>query len=360
MVIGMKTMYLRASLVVVFVILGVFFLSNLHKGIERFEPDQVRVSVKKGTFEELRSRYPEISVLDETTGLIGLPYGENQSYVAKFQKDNSIGGVTMIPVKPHFSFKLYRHAVTTNLQEMLDGKFGELVYVERPGRAYSINHLLPDMLLRSLSYFAPALTGGMVLGILFALMATRFHALAGIFDKLHVLIMSLPDVFLVVALQTVAILLSKAAGHNVILIMQYVNQIPFLIPFLSIMILPFMITYGTLRNGFEREWEQGYVKTAYSKGLTKRMVVLRHLFRNTLDDLLSVIPRIVSISVASLVIVEIMTGIFGLGGYAINPYILSVTSLPTTCILLAGFVLLTHGAVALLRNKLIISTKEGS
>jgi oligopeptide transport system permease protein len=59
-------------------------------------------------------------------------------------------------------------------------------------------------------------------------------------------------------------------------------------------------------------------------------------------------------------VAEVMTGIFGLGGYAINQDILSVTTLPVTCAILAVFAMLAHLGVALLRKKTTVETKEGA
>jgi oligopeptide transport system permease protein len=66
----------------------------------------------------------------------------------------------------------------------------------------------------------------------------------------------------------------------------------------------------------------------------------------------------VSVGVTSLVIAEVMTGVFGLGGYAINPRIQIVTSLPTTCVILALFVMAAHLIAALLRKQFVVGTKE--
>ena len=121
-----------------------------------------------------------------------------------------------------------------------------------------------------------------------------------------------------------------------------------------------MLIFGALRIAVAREWEEGYIKTAYAKGLSRTTVILWHMLRNTMADLLSVLPKAVSVAITSMVVAEVMCGIFGLGGYAINSSIYRVTSLPTTCAILAVFAIVCHLVIAVLRKRLVVDTKEGA
>jgi ABC-type nitrate/sulfonate/bicarbonate transport system permease component len=90
------------------------------------------------------------------------------------------------------------------------------------------------------------------------------------------------------------------------------------------------------------------------------MVVVKHILRNTMPDLLTILPKVISVGITSLVVAEVMCGIFGLGGYAIHENLIKVTSLPATCAILACFAVLSHVVIALLRKRLVVQTKEGA
>jgi len=58
---------------------------------------------------------------------------------------------------------------------------------------------------------------------------------------------------------------------------------------------------------------QDYIRTAFSKGLSKRVVVLRHAFRNTLVPVVTLLGLQVRILVGGSVLVETVFNIPGMG-----------------------------------------------
>jgi ABC-type dipeptide/oligopeptide/nickel transport system permease component len=216
------------------------------------------------------------------------------------------------------------------------------------------------MLGRSLGYLIPALLGSVLLGGGVALWAVLQPRIGRFLDTLHVAMLGVPDFFMIVMLQFGAIFIDRQAERTVVMVMQFAGEAPFLIPFLAIMIMPALVIYGTLRIAFAREWDEGYIKTAFMKGLSRKSVVLWHIFRNTFEDFLSVFPRAVSVALATMVVVEVMTGIVGIGGYAINTSVVFTDALPTTCAILAIFAVLTNVVVSFVRKRYVVNTKEGA
>jgi oligopeptide transport system permease protein len=241
-----------------------------------------------------------------------------------------------------FSLMKYTQALRVQIQDYLLGQIGYLTYNSNLDRSYSLNSMIGEMILHSLSYLLPGLALSIFLGLTLGFMASYSIRMGRLLDAGHKILLSVPDFLLVVILQYLGILLAKLQGHNVILIMQFGSEIPYLIPFLTISIIPSLHLYGVFRIACEREWQNRYVLTAYSKGLNRTSVLFVHILRNTAEDVLAVLPRIVSISVSSMVIAEMITGIFGIGGYAVNPRLYNVTTLPATCSILASILFAVH------------------
>ncbi len=63
---------------------------------------------------------------------------------------------------------------------------------------------------------------------------------------------------------------------------------------------------------------QDYVRTAYSKGLTSRVVILRHALRNTMIPLITLIGLVFATGIAGAVIVEQIFAIPGMGRYLVQ------------------------------------------
>lgn len=351
---------LKGVLITVLVLAGILLISNVDKGVERYARDRIQVMVGPGTpLEAVVLKFKGTRVINEEKGIVGIPEDEAMFYVRKFEREHDVMFATQIPVPPQFKFSVYQSRLKKMIQNYTQGDLGSITYKTNPGREYPVLKSLGDLVARSFSYLLPGLALGLITGFLLALAAVWKPRLGQVLDGLHNLVLGMPDFFIVVLLQLLAIQVAKAVGHKVFVIYQFVDEVPFLIPMLAISILPAALIYGALRLSVEREWQESYIKTAAAKGLTRNAIILHHILRNTLEDLLTILPRAVSVSITSLVVAEVMTMIFGLGGYAVNPKINSVSSLPVTCAILALFALFMHWAISLLRKKMIVNTKEG-
>ncbi|MFD2170270.1 ABC transporter permease subunit [Tumebacillus lipolyticus] len=351
---------LQGILITVCILLGIVLISNVEKGIDVISKEEVQVVLLPGgKLQSVVESFPGAVIVDESAGILKFPPETLKAMSSQLNRHKQVQAVLPVVTTPSFDFKNYAEALKNQANSYLDGDFGAIGYFSRP-QPVPISSSLDDMIKRSLSYLVPGLFLGIIFGFAAALIAVAKPKVGKVLDVGHGFLMSLPDFFVVVLLQFLAIAINKMAGSPVIIIMQFVKQTPFLIPMLAIAILPAALVYGTLRIAFEREWDEGYIKTAYSKGLSRPRVIFAHIMRNTMEDFLTIIPRAVSVALTSLVVVEVMAGIFGLGGYAVNKSIAYVTSLATTCAILAGFALIVQGLFAYLRSRVIVNTKEGA
>lgn len=352
----------KLLLIGVCIFLGIVLMSNVDKGVTRYQPDVLQVKLRPTsdlTLQKALAAHPELSVSDEAQGLVHVPFGQVEKYQRVLRVDRHFMMVNPIPVPPSYSVKKYLFEVKEQLKHYQTGELGTLTYTSRIDRDYSINVYVKDLILRSLSYLIPGLLLGILAGYALALWAVLKPRAGMVLDNLHALMLAIPDFFLITLLQLTAILIAKVAGKKVFLVMQFASEVPLLIPLLSITLLPAALVYGSMRIAVGREWDEGYIKTAYAKGLSRMMVIFRHILRNTSADLLAILPRTMTVGLTSLVVAEVMCGIFGLGGYAINNNLYKVTSLPATCAILALFAILFHMLIALLQKRLVVSTKEG-
>ncbi|MBL0388235.1 ABC transporter permease subunit [Tumebacillus sp. ITR2] len=356
---------IKGLLICLFIFIGIFLVANVDKGVQHQELDKVNVELTHKaaldgvTLQTVTDSVPDTHVAD--SNLVTVPFGQVAEYVQKLKSNEYVMDAKPVAMEPPtFAFKAYVYGLKQQINQFASGDIGTITYKSNPSRAYPVSNLLPDMVVRSLSYLIPGFLLSLVLGYGLALTAAWKPRVGRVMDRLHALLLALPDFLLLVLFQFVAILLAKLAGHNVVLIMQFAGDIPLLIPLLTVSIMPALLLYGTLRIAVEREWQADYIKTAYSKGLTSTATLLYHILRNTTADVLAVLPRAVTVSITALVMSEVMCGIFGLGGYALNEKLVLVTSLPTTCGILACFALLAHGILFLLQKMLIVNTKEGA
>jgi peptide/nickel transport system permease protein len=63
---------------------------------------------------------------------------------------------------------------------------------------------------------------------------------------------------------------------------------------------------------------QDYIRTARAKGLTEKMVVWRHAFRNALFPIITLIGSVLPSVLAGSVLIEVIFGIPGMGKLAVD------------------------------------------
>ena len=91
-----------------------------------------------------------------------------------------------------------------------------------------------------------------------------------------------------------------------------------LFPALSIALPKIAMTARFLRNSMLKEMQSDYVRTAYSKGATKRSVMYRHVLRNAMIPVITFLGMIIAEIVAGSIVVEQVFGLPGVGRLLIS------------------------------------------
>ena len=91
-----------------------------------------------------------------------------------------------------------------------------------------------------------------------------------------------------------------------------------LFPALSIAIPKIAMTARFLRNAMLTELQSDYVRTAYSKGCTKRRVMYGHVLRNAMMPVVTFLGMIIAEIVAGSIVIEQVFGLPGIGRLLIS------------------------------------------
>lgn len=352
----MKSIF-RWLLLGLFTLVCIFFLSNIRNAFLSTQPDQIRVAIGPNTsIQKISEQLPSSQVLNEKTGLLSVPYGKPWEYIGTAMTIKGVFRATTVPLEhPIISWRYYGFSLKEQIKGFAHGDFGKF---RNPfnRKEVAIIGELPKMLLRTCTYFIPGLLLAIALSVLFAMIASMFRRLGALMDGTHALLVGLPDFFLIVLIQLGAVYATKYLGHFVLLIVQVGDKTPFLIPFLTIALIPSVTIYGSLRIAIARELGQDYVVTALAKGLARREVLISHVMRNVMADLLAILPKATTLALASMAVAEAICGISGLGGFIVSPALQSVSSMSAICMALALVAMAFHVFYALLRKKFIVRT----
>lgn len=340
-------------------LIGIFLLSNIRQMFLAVQPDQIEVTVNSSvSMQKVSEMLPGSKILNEKSGLLEVPYGKFWEYQGTAM---TIKGVLRSSVvlldKPIISWRYYGYTVKDQLKSFLHGDFGKYrdPYTRKE---VPMTTAIPKMLLKTCTYFIPGLLLAILLSMLVALWASISRRIGVVLDGIHALLVGLPDFFLIVLIQLAAIYATKLLGHYVLLIVQVGDRTPFLIPFLTIALIPSVTIYGTLRVAIARELGQDYVVTALAKGLTRREVLFSHVLRNVMEDVLAILPRATTLALASMAVAEAICGIGGLGGFIILPIYQGITSMSAICVVLGVVAMAFHILYALLRKRFVVRAEE--
>ena len=105
-----------------------------------------------------------------------------------------------------------------------------------------------------------------------------------------------------------------------------------LFPALSIAIPKIAMTARFLRNSMLTEMKSDYVRTAYSKGCSKRRVMYGHVLRNAMMPVVTFLGMIIAEIVAGSIVVEQVFGLPGIGRLLISS--INTRDFPVTEILI--------------------------
>ncbi|KIL37039.1 hypothetical protein SD71_05120 [Cohnella kolymensis] len=353
----MKTL-IKWVLLALVTCVGIFLLTYLNKFVLTDEPDRMQLLVAHGvSLEGVASTLPGSAVVNETEGILSVPYGRVEEYKALALRETLVKMALGVPLdNAKLSFEHFWFHVKDQLYNYLNGDFGTIT---GPNGQWEIplTDALKGMLARSLGYFFPGLLLGLCLAFVLSIVASLRRGAARLLDGMHALLVGLPDFFLVTILTFASIYCYKLTGERLFHVAAFSDTVPFILPLLTIALIPGVLIYGTLRLAIERELSQDYVVTARSKGLSGREVLLTHVLRNVVEDLLIVMPKATNLALASMVVAEAFCDILGLGGTIVSSKLSGVSALPAACFILAVISIVLHAVYALLRKRFVIRVR---
>jgi len=86
-----------------------------------------------------------------------------------------------------------------------------------------------------------------------------------------------------------------------------------ILPILCIVLVSIAFTSKQMRNGIISEFNQQYAKTAQAKGLSKKVTIWKHVFKNALFPMITIFAAAIPASIASSVVIEVIFSIPGIG-----------------------------------------------
>jgi len=157
------------------------------------------------------------------------------------------------------------------------------------------------------------------LGVLWARSGSHFlDAVLGVVTQVS---MAIPSFFLGILVTYLFGIVLKlfAPGSYVSYQEDFTGFLKYLLfPALSIAIPKIAMTARFLRNSMLTELQSDYVRTAYSKGCTKRRVMYGHVLRNAMMPVITFLGMIIAEIVAGSIVIEQVFGLPGIGRLLIS------------------------------------------
>ena len=181
-------------------------------------------------------------------------------------------------------------------------------------RPVAVAEILPQLAARSLGLLGVSLLFAVALGVplgIFAATRRRFADLPILLASIAGV--SLPSFFTALLLQLAVIKATQTFGRTILPVGGFGWDAHLLLPALVLAARPVAqitrLTYTSVREVMG----QDYVRTAYSKGLEERVILLRHILRNAAIPVLTTIGLSGRFALSSLPVVEFFFGWPGMG-----------------------------------------------
>ncbi|MBM7553559.1 ABC transporter permease subunit [Thalassobacillus pellis] len=129
---------------------------------------------------------------------------------------------------------------------------------------------------------------------------------------------SIPDVIYVVAAQMLIVWAYQETGVKWVRLSGAADEEALVMPALILAILPTMYFFQSMLELVEEERKEPYFDLATSKGLTKPVILLKHILRNMFVRLAYQAKYLISIMVSNLLIVEYLIGNFGMTSFLLT------------------------------------------
>ncbi|MGX9933652.1 ABC transporter permease subunit [Virgibacillus salarius] len=131
---------------------------------------------------------------------------------------------------------------------------------------------------------------------------------------------TIPDLVFVVLLQMLVIYIYNKTGVSLFTLGSYMDDRAYAGPIITLSILPMIFLFKILLFLIEEEFSKDYVRFLKSKGLSKTVILIRHVFRNILPSAFHQSKLIIWATLSSQFIIERIFNVNGLTFYIIESF----------------------------------------
>ncbi|MFD0770527.1 ABC transporter permease subunit [Bacillus sp. CGMCC 1.60114] len=142
-------------------------------------------------------------------------------------------------------------------------------------------------------------------------------------ERCLVLIESIPDLLLIFMLQIFFVWVFKQTGINFVNIYAYGSKQAYFLPIVTMSIVPALHFFRIMVLFLLDEQNKPYVELARAKGLSRRYILLVHLFRNVIYHLFNHLQSTFLFIISSLLLVEAAFNINGYMSFILKPFALN-------------------------------------
>jgi peptide/nickel transport system permease protein len=186
----------------------------------------------------------------------------------------------------------------------------------------TVRDLFPHMLepyLYSFTVFISALCLGILSAVVLTYITMLLHRKIIKFIKFLVFIFeSIPDILIIIAIQGFIISLYQKTNILFLNIAAVPGEKIYVLPILTLAILPTVQFYKILILIFEEELEEHYVELARGKGLKQSWILLNHVLRNAAISMFYHSKSILWFMLSNLLVLEYLFNIFGMTGFLMD------------------------------------------
>lgn len=125
----------------------------------------------------------------------------------------------------------------------------------------------------------------------------------------------------------------------------YESPLHLILPTITLSFLPAAYIARIVRAQMLEQLSEEYIKTAISKGLSKREIIFKHAFKNCLISLITILGPIIAILITGSFVVEYIFAIPGMGRYFITAFTNRDYFLITGTAIIFSFILTTLNIV---------------
>lgn len=225
----------------------------------------------------------------------------------KEREIEALGGIRFVADYP-FTFELYKENISTFINHFQEEKgFGTTT------AGMPLTEFMQRFLIRSLKIIAPAFVLAMMFGTTLGVLLFYFRSKkrGRIFSFFTWVFASIPDFFLFITLQYILILLMQN-GFPKFNLFNDDDWYSFTIPCLSLTLFPLFHMVKVTAVAMENEMGEEYIRTAESKGMTRRRVI-GHIFWNAWATIVNQSQMVMLYILSSLSIIEKLSNYNGAG-----------------------------------------------